>query len=63
LNTLGGIRIIADGEDALPGPRDVPLNLDRIEVDTIEFEDSFRENDFERRIRLYPDAGRQGVRR
>jgi len=50
-------RHCGDGEDPLPGARDVPLNLDRIEVDTIEFEDSFRENDFERPIRLCPTQG------
>jgi len=40
-------------EDALLGAKDLRLNLDRIEVDTIEFDDAIKENDVERAIRLY----------
>ena len=41
------------GEDALLGAKDLRLNLDRIEVDTIEFDDALKEGDFERAIVLY----------
>jgi len=41
------------GEDALIGAKDLRLNLDRIEVDTIEFDDALKEGDFERAIVLY----------
>ena len=41
------------GEDALVGGKDLRLNLDRIEVDTIEFDDALKEGDFERAIVLY----------
>jgi DNA-binding SARP family transcriptional activator/tetratricopeptide (TPR) repeat protein/TolB-like protein len=41
------------GEDALLGAKDLRLNLDRIEVDTIEFDDALKEGDFERAIELY----------
>lgn len=40
-------------EDALLGAKDLRLNLDRIEVDTIEFDDAINGNDVERAIRLY----------
>ena len=41
------------GEDALLGAKDLRLNLDRIEVDTIEFDDALKEGEFERAIVLY----------
>jgi DNA-binding SARP family transcriptional activator/tetratricopeptide (TPR) repeat protein len=41
------------GEDALLGAKDLRLNLDRIEVDTIEFDDALEGNDFDRAIQLY----------
>jgi len=41
------------GEDALLGSKDLRLNLDRIEVDTIEFDDAITVGDVERAIRLY----------
>ena len=41
------------GEDALLGAKDLRLNLDRIEVDTIEFDDALKEGDFQRAIALY----------
>ena len=40
-------------EEALLGAKDLRLNLDRIEVDTIEFDDALKEGDFERAIVLY----------
>ena len=40
-------------EDALLGAKDLRLNLDRIEVDTIEFDDAIKGNDVQRAIRLY----------
>lgn len=40
-------------EDALLGSKDLRLNLDRIEVDTIAFEDAIKRNDFDEAVRLY----------
>jgi len=40
-------------EDALLGSKDLRLNLDRIEVDTIAFDDAIKRNDFDEAVRLY----------
>ena len=40
-------------EDALLGTKDLRLNLDFIEVDSIEFNDAFAANDLDRAVQLY----------
>jgi len=40
-------------EDALLGSKDLRLNLERIEVDTIAFDDAIKRNDFDEAVRLY----------
>src|SRR5262249_46306448 len=40
-------------EDALIGSKDLRLNLDLIKVDSIEFDDAIRANDYARAVELY----------
>ncbi len=47
------LRQCLGSDDALLGSKDLRLNLDRIEVDTIEFDDAIKGNDFDKAIRLY----------